>query len=334
MKAHHKQNRVFGKFLLAALILLACGCQIHFAAPKDGTFPMLIAETYFQTPDGRALPLAQYRAAKPKGIIVALHGFNDYSNAFANPAPFWRDKGYSVFAYDQRGFGKNKDAGLWAGAETLAQDARHMIETLHRDYPGLPIYLLGDSMGGAVSILASADNPPLGLSGMILIAPAVWGRAAMNPFQVMALWAATHVAPWLHLSGKHLDLQPSDNIPMLRQLAADPLVLKNARTETLYGMTDLMDEALEQSANIHLPTLVLYGGNDEIIPPAAMRAMLKRLPENAAWQIAYYKDGYHMLLRDLDGGKYWRDILDWIEKRPLSSAPHIIHALDMDSVRF
>ena len=40
-----------------------------------------------------------------KAVILALHGFNDYSNAFAMPARLWAERGIASYAYDQRGFG-------------------------------------------------------------------------------------------------------------------------------------------------------------------------------------------------------------------------------------
>ena len=58
-----------------------------------------------------------------KAVILALHGFNDYSDAFEGPGEVWANRGIATYAFDQRGFGAAPGHGLWAGAEQLAGDA-------------------------------------------------------------------------------------------------------------------------------------------------------------------------------------------------------------------
>ena len=59
--------------------------------------------------------------------------------------------------------------------------------------------------------------------------------------------------------------------------------------------------------------LLLFGAHDDIVPPEASRRMIEALPDAPTHQrrIAVYEDGYHMLLRDLQGQTVWRDILEW-----------------------
>ena len=69
--------------------------------------------------------------------------------------------------------------GLWAGASALTADLRRAARLLRARYPDPPLYLLGDSMGGAVILAASAQDAPLPAEGVVLVAPAVWSRATM-----------------------------------------------------------------------------------------------------------------------------------------------------------
>ena len=89
-----------------------------------------------------------------------------------------------------------------------------------RDIPALPVYALGESMGGAVVLSALASDDPPEVDGVILVAPAVWSRDDMPLSYRAALWLSAHTLPWLHVSGEGLKIWPSDNIPMLRALAA------------------------------------------------------------------------------------------------------------------
>ena len=114
-----------------------------------------------------------------RAVILALHGFNDYSNAFEDPGDAWATRGIATYAYDQRGFGAAPERGLWPGRAALAADAATASQMLRRLYPGVPLYLLGDSMGGAVAVVAmtgESGTPVPDVDGVILTAPAVWGR--------------------------------------------------------------------------------------------------------------------------------------------------------------
>lgn len=268
----------------------------------------------FITRDGLDLPVRIWLPDEaPKALLVALHGFNDYANSFVEPANFWRRAGIGTYAYDQRGFGKTDNPGYWPGIDALTGDAADMVQILRRRYPGVPVYLLGDSMGGAVAAVTAANGSPGSVDGIILMAPAVWARDTMNPFQSGLLWVAAHSVPWMTVSGRGLDIQPSDNIGMLHALSRDPLVLKDARIDTLYGLVDLMDTAMADAAKLRGPVFVLYGDRDEVVPREPMMEFLRRLTDaDAELRAAFYPKGYHMLVRDKDGETPMRDIEAWI----------------------
>ena len=73
--------------------------------------------------DGAELPLRSWlpQAGPPDAVLVALHGFNDYSNFFDGPGRWLAGRGIASYAYDQRGFGGAPHRGLWAGTEALAE---------------------------------------------------------------------------------------------------------------------------------------------------------------------------------------------------------------------
>lgn len=299
---------------IAAFVLLAA-CAPIVERPGPAAYQPRLHDYFFHAADGAALPYRVWMPddARPKAVIVALHGFNDYSNFFAAPGEYFRERGIASYAFDQRGFGATAKAGLWPGASAMKEDLRAFADLVRRRHPEAPLYLLGESMGGAV-ILAAGAEAPLPAEGAILSAPAVWGRAAMPWVQRAALWLGAHVAPWAKVSGRGFDITPSDNIEMLRALGRDPLVIKETRIDAVHGLVGLMDEALAASARFEARALILYGRKDEIIPKAPTRRMIARLPVSArARQItAFYGEGYHMLLRDLAAEVPLADIAAWI----------------------
>jgi acylglycerol lipase len=297
--------------LLLAAALIA-GCVPRVQPVGSAEHPPALTEDSFVTRDGAALPLRVWMPDKPPAaVFVALHGFNDYSNAFEAPATYWRDHGIATYAYDQRGFGETPHRGLWAGSEVMAHDAEDLVALVHARYPDVPVYLVGVSMGGAVAIRAVTDKTPPDIAGLVLVAPAVWGRSTMPLTYRIALWIGAHTVPWMTVTGRGLHITPSDNVEMLRALAADPLVIKETRIDTIHGLVDLMDEALADSDRIDLPVLILYGEKDEVVPKEPTREMLAEMPKDHR-HLAVYPNGYHMLLRDLEAKTVDADVVAWV----------------------
>ena len=275
--------------------------------------PPHIAQEFFVTRDGIRLPLREWDAKDPKAIIVALHGMSDYSEAFDMPGPYWAAHGITTFAYDQRGFGAAPDPGIWGGGTAMRHDLSDFVAVVHARYPALPVYVLGESMGGAVVLSSLAGSDPPDIAGAILCAPAVWSREDMPLSYRVALWLAAHTVPWLHVSGEGLHIWPSDNIPMLRKLGKDPLYQHSARADQVYGLVNLMDAARHAPEHLEKdppPILFLYGAHDQVIPKEPTKAVISGLGGKA--KVIRFPKGYHMLLRDLDAREVWDAILTWI----------------------
>jgi acylglycerol lipase len=287
------------------------------AAPEPRPMPRF-TETGFVTADGRVLPLRKWLPqGEVRGVILALHGFNDYSNSFEGPGEGWARQGIATYAYDQRGFGAAPERGLWPGRAVLAADAAIAAQILHGLHPRVPLYLLGESMGGAVAVVAmtrESATPVPDVDGIVLAAPAVWGRATMDLVPRLALWGGVRLMPGLTLTGRGLEKKPSDNIAMLRALSRDPLVIKATRVDTIYGLVDLMDAALDSAPRLDVPLLVMYGAKDEIVPKTPIQRFVNSLPPECRRRarLAWYQDGYHMLFRDLEGPVVIADVASWV----------------------
>jgi alpha-beta hydrolase superfamily lysophospholipase len=262
--------------------------------------------------DGYLLPLRRWGAQDGAGaLVLAVHGFNDYGNAFEAIGSMLAVQGLLTYAYDQRGFGETSRPGRWPGSDHMIADLERVADLLQQRHPGLPLYLLGESMGGAVVMAAAAEG--LTADGYLLLAPAIWSRDSMNPLVRLTLWAGVHTLPWLELTGEGIDIRPSDNLEMLRAYSADPLVIKATRIDALWGVTNLMDRAKRSAGGLRGPVLLLYGENDDIIPPRAFCDLLDRIPDRIPnLRMVLYRNGWHMLARDLQGERVIADIGAWI----------------------
>lgn len=308
--------------VLTLFVLAACAPRLAPGGPglSSQDSPPGIAQDAFVTHDGLRLPI---RCWVPNGeiqlVLLALHGFNDYSNAFEDAGSYLAERGILTVAYDQRGFGEAPHRGRWAGVSAMTADVATAARSLRGQYPDLPLYLLGESMGGAVILAALAAEDPPPADGIVLSAAAVWARKTMPWYQRAALWLGAHTVPWGNVSGRGLGIQASDNIEMLRALGRDPLVIKETRVDAVYGLVNLMDAALASAPGVRLPTLLLYGEKDEIIPMEPTLEFWQEIPRpnGVEQRMALYETGWHMLLRDLQADIVLADIAHWVQRPDL-----------------
>ncbi len=264
--------------------------------------------------DGARLPVRVWQpAAVPvRAVVLALHGIDDSRDAWELPGPVLAGDGIAVYAPDQRGFGEAPGRGQWPGTDRLVDDAAEMVRLVGAAYPGTPVFVMGESMGGAVALCLAArpDHPPV--AGFVLLAPAVWSSSQMSPLMTASLWTASTLAPDWKLTGRELPLhvRASDNIAALYRLSYDPLTLKETRAASLRGLVGLMTRAAAAAPRVREPMLIAYGAHDQLVPPAATAATWMRLHDEA--RRAFYPGGYHLLMRDKNRQAVIGDVASWI----------------------
>jgi acylglycerol lipase len=306
--------------ILLSLVLMGCvATRVPQGNEPTGseTVAAHFEDGVLVTRDGARLPLREWRVEgdAPKAVIIALHGMSDYSNAFDGPGKEWAKRGITTLAIDQRGFGRAANPGLWVRNDVMRHDLDDFAIAAHVRFPGVKIFALGESMGGAVLLTGLASSEPPAVDGAILVSPAVWSRSDMPmPYRV-ALFLVAHLAPGVILSNSAashvVTVVPSDNVPMLIALGRDPLFQKKTRADALFGLVNLMDEARDAAGQIKTapPILFLHGAKDQVIPPKSAAAAIAALGDHA--EVREYPNGYHMLLRDLEGPTVQDDVADW-----------------------
>jgi len=294
----------------AAVMLSACAPTVVPAGGAVQT-PQLTDDRYVAA-DGTSLPLSIWPAANgaPQAVILALHGFGDYRMAWEEPAGLWSGADITTYAYDQRGFGGSPTRGRWPGTDTLVEDARTVAALVRARHPGVPFYLAGESMGGAV-VLVAADRGTES-DGLILSAAAVRSRDTFGPVATAGLWFFAHTIPWMPAGPTSIDYQPTDNPRTIDKLRNDPMMLRQPRLDMAYGLVDLMDDARASAARVQEPYLMMYGLGDRIVPQEPVRAAIEIMPPRPDSKLAFYKNGYHLLMRDKAGPAVTADVVAWI----------------------
>jgi alpha-beta hydrolase superfamily lysophospholipase len=283
--------------LLGSAALAGCGARV--AGRGGAVAEPLATDDALVMEDGYRLPLRTWLPdGQPRGAILALHGFNDHAGAWDIPAPLLTAQGFIVHAYDQRGFGATATRGLWPGVDALVADCISATRLVTGRAGGLPLALLGESMGAAV-LIAAGSAPPA--QAWLLLAPAVWGRATMNPIARGALSFFSQVLPSMAVSGANPVTRVTDDEAVLAAMARDRLLIRQTRMDAVAGVVDMMDAARAAAPSFDPgPTLVLWAGRDDLIPGGATQSFLASLPPAppAVREVRFEPGGYHLLLRD------------------------------------
>ena len=277
-----------------------------------------IQDDRYVAADGTALKLAVWPATAgaeklPKAVILGIHGFGDYRNAWQEPAKIWADEGITTYAFDQRGFGSSPTRGRWAGTPTMVQDIKAMVKLIGARHPGVPLYLAGESMGGAL-VLATA-GPDTEVEGLILVAPALRSRDTLGPLLTGGMTFLAHAVPWFPSGPTSIDFQPTDNPDTIEKMRKDPMILRNMRFDLGYGLLEAMDAAKEAAPAVAKPYLMQHGLGDRLVPLTSVQSAIEIMPRRDDSHLAFYREGFHMLLRDKKGAVVAKDVVAWINDK-------------------
>lgn len=319
---------------LAAPLAAACAPRVQPGlTPPPGFGGLQLTADAMVMGDGTRLPCRVWTPSEGQtwGALVCLHGMNDHGMAWHLAGPWWAARGVAVYACDQRGFGAAPGRGVWAGEARMAEDVGQMTALVRARHPGVTLGVVGESMGGAVAVSAFASSRPPDADRLILLAPAVWGWSSQPWTSRAGLWLAARLMGGVAASPPDWavrDLMATDNLPELRRMSRDPGMIFETRFDTLYGLVGLMEGASGRLGALPGPTLLAYGGRDQIIPPAAMARALAVAGEPVGLTTAFYPEGRHLLVRDLDRARVLGDVLAFLRDpaRPLPSGPAGVRA--------
>ena len=260
---------------------------------------------------GEALVMAHWPSRGPtRAVVLALHGFGDAGDlTFDGAAGYWAGRGITTYAPDQRGFGANASRKQWPGVEALVADAIAEAAELRRIYPGVPLVVVGHSMGGGVALLAAASG--MEADALVLAGPAIAGGDALNPLRRAGAWTIAATLPekrWT--GGRFLRIRVSDNDDALARARNDRRHFGDPSSRELYGLVQLMDRAAAAAPRVTVPTMTLMGSHDEVLRPDAVRRIADRIPGSR--RFVEYPDGWHWLFRDRQAPKVWSDVADFV----------------------
>jgi acylglycerol lipase len=245
----------------------------------------------------------------PTGVLLLCHGLGEHAARYANVVEALLPDGWAVYGLDHRGHGRSagRRAHLDAYADWLA-DFDLFRREVAAHHPGLPVFLLGHSMGGQIA-LAYALAHPDDLQGLVLSAPAL-ASGQVPGAAIPVLRVLSRVGPTLRPAG--IDVTKISKDPaVVTAYRADPLVHHGKPTlglmSALFGGFGLVGRA----PALRMPLLLQHGELDELTDPAGTRA-LEAAVGSQDLTVRWYDGLWHEIYNEPERDEPLADLRDWL----------------------
>ncbi|WP_394823079.1 alpha/beta hydrolase [Pendulispora albinea] len=248
---------------------------------------------------------------RPRAVVVIHHGLKSHSEHDAELSRRLVAQGYDVHAYDMRGHGRSEGRRATIDDfDDLLGDLALFLARVRAREPGLPIFLLGHSVGGAVvTLFALERHPPL--AGVVLLAP------ALRVDKPLLLAAATPLSASLLPNFPAIDIPDgsfSRDPQTVANLARDPLVEHSpAPARTARALLRAIERIWARAGTFDLPLLALHGTGDHVTDPrgtAEIVARARTSPERKT--LLLYGGLYHDLLHEPERAQVMDDVIAWL----------------------
>lgn len=271
--------------------------------------------TTFTASDGENLaahhwPLADGRPQR--GTVLLVHGLGEHAGRYHHVAQHFNDWGFAVRAYDQYGHGRS--AGPRGGLNhdlRLLDDLADMVDTARAHTPeGLPLVLLGHSMGGLVAarFVAMHLRP---VDALVLSSPAL--DPGLNAVQKLLVGTLPQLAPNLRV-GNGLDARYISHDPaVVAAYEGDPLCHDRISGRLARFIAESGPTTVARAAHWRVPTLLMWAGDDRLVNPAGSRAFAAAAPDSVV-QSRCFEGLYHELFNELDAAPVFDVLRRWLER--------------------
>jgi alpha-beta hydrolase superfamily lysophospholipase len=248
-----------------------------------------------------------------RAVLINLHGLGDHSSLYPSIAAHFPGRGIAVYAYDMRGNGRSPGQRAYLRHWGEYRGDLHAFVNKVREWEGqLPVFLLGNSLGGLV-VLDFGLHHPEGLAGIIAAAPPL-GEVGVPPY-LMALgrimsriWPRFSLEVGMDLSGLARD--PT----VIQNVVADPLFHRRGTARLSTEVTRAMAGVHSRAAELSVPLLMLHGSADRMVPPDGSREFFSKV-RTADRKFQEYPGAYHALFADANQREVLEDVDRWLEAR-------------------
>lgn len=239
--------------------------QSRALATIDPVIASEVSPYFAETTDGLTQLRRRWVADEPKAAVLLVHGIGEHTGRYEHVGQFLASKGYDVLAADNRGFGQSGGERAYVDSfDQYLDDVEALLE--ERRTLGVPTVLFGHSLGGLiaatylVSLRPSVDLGVLSAPALLAKVPA-WQRLAAP---VVGKARPTQFIP------APIDVEVlSRDVAVQQAYINDPLLVSGATAGLGAAIFTTMADTTARLHLLKLPTYVLHGADDVLVPPAA-----------------------------------------------------------------
>ncbi len=268
-------------------------------------------EGYFSEQDQSIFYRYWLPESPPRAILLVVHGLNEHCGRYQHLAAYFTERGYGVYGLDLVGHGKS------SGTRSFARDLPALIDPIltYLDMikewqPGLPVYLVGHSMGGLIgaNFLIDHQDKVQGavLSGSLTLLPEY-----VSDFTIKIGKFLSSVLPKMRLLA--LDSEGiSQDKAVVQAYKDDPLVFNGKMTARISNvMNDGIARIAAEGSIISLPVLLLHGSADSLCDPECSK-YLHKLISSQQNQLIIYDGFFHEVYNEPEQETVFNDVLNWL----------------------
>jgi alpha-beta hydrolase superfamily lysophospholipase len=239
----------------------------------------------------------------PRFVVLLAHGYGEHAGRYEHVAAMLVDLGAIVYAPDHLGHGRSTgERALVADIETLVTDLHDVAERAHSDHPGLPVALIGHSMGGLIAA-RFAQRYLDELSALVLSGPVVGGNPGFE------LLLGMDPIPEIPIDPAVL----SRDATVGAAYAADPLVYHGPfHKETLQALVASADAVAAGGAFGDLPTLWVHGSADQLVPYDVTAATMETI-KGTSLQHKVYDGAAHEVFNETNNDEVLGDVKRFLQ---------------------
>jgi alpha-beta hydrolase superfamily lysophospholipase len=248
-----------------------------------------------------------------RGMVLVVHGLGEHAGRYEHVARKLNSWGFTVRGYDHYGHGDSDGVrGALPVMTRLLDDLTDMIEsTRKRAEPGTPFILLGHSMGGLVAAcLVALRKVPV--DALVLSSPVF--DAGLNPFQKLLLATLPRIAPNLTVgNGLKVDFISHDP-QVVAGYKADRRVHDRVSARLARFIAGAGPIVLERAPQWHVPTLLLYAGQDKLVNPRGSEEFAAAAPPSVV-KARCFPNLYHEIFNEVESQQVFDTLRQWLDQR-------------------
>jgi len=250
----------------------------------------------------------------PKAVLLVVHGLGEHSGRYGNVVDHFVPRGYAVYGMDHPGHGKSEGTRVYVRRfDDFLGPLESCSEMVRQAHPGLPLFLVGHSMGGLVAAVYLLDHQEQ-FRGAILSGASIKMPDYVTGALVLAgkvLSALVPKAGMIALDSSGVSRDPA----VVKAYVEDPLVYTGKVTARLGAeLLKAMERIQGGAGRIRLPLLILQGGADRMANPDGSR-LLHELAGSTDKTLKVYDGLYHEVYNEPEHPQVLRDVESWIESR-------------------